>query len=318
MLPLYITRQLKTIDGVAAVAIVELLQMKKLCVIGAGRMGSALARVLLKRGYQTSVWNRTAEKALALRSLGAQTPDSLGDAIAVSDVVLVNVLDYAASDNLLRAPAITGALRSKLVVQLTSGSPQLAREAAGWAADHGIDYLDGAIMATPNFIGETGGTILYSGPRRLFDDNIDIFAALTGNALHVGEDFGHASALDVALLTQMWGKLFGTLQAIAVSEAEGIDSGTLARYLPTFRPTVEGAVEDLLARVQAGRYRGDADTLASVAAHYGAFQHLLEITRERNLNPAVPQAFECIFKAGIAKGYLHHDFASLLLLMRHV
>ena len=289
---------------------------KKICVIGLGRMGSALARAFLKQGYPTWVWNRTTAKSEPLVAMGARTSASLEATIATCDVIVINVIDYAAADELLRSPSIEAALKSKLVVQLTSGSPQQARESAAWANKHGIDYLDGAIMATPNFIGEPEGTILYSGPRAAFERKRTLFLALGGNALHVGEDFGHASALDVALLTQMWGTLFGTLQAIAVSEAEGIDVETYDKYRPTFKPTVDGAVDDLLARAKGGRYRGDDHTLASIAAHHGAFQHLLEVTKDRGLNPALPNAIGSLFRAAIVGGHLHDDFAALVPFMR--
>lgn len=36
--------------------------MTKTCVVGAGRMGSALARALLAEGIETRVWNRSPEK----------------------------------------------------------------------------------------------------------------------------------------------------------------------------------------------------------------------------------------------------------------
>jgi 3-hydroxyisobutyrate dehydrogenase-like beta-hydroxyacid dehydrogenase len=115
-------------------------------------------------------------------------------AIAASDIVVVNVIDYAAANNLLRSPSTTAVLRSKLLVQVTSGSPSQARDTGEWAIKHGIAYLDGAIMATPNFIGERSATILYSGSREAFDKNKDVFLVLSGNAVHVGDDFGRAFA----------------------------------------------------------------------------------------------------------------------------
>ena len=290
--------------------------MAKICVVGAGRMGSALARALLKQGYVTSVWNRTPAKGEALAALGARVAMPLDDAIATSDIVIVSLIDYAAADARLRTAPTTGALEGKLLVQLTSGSPRQAREAGAWAAEHGIGYLDGAIMATPNVIGEPSATILYSGAREAFDANKAVFLALGGNAVHVGTDLGHASALDISLLSQLWGSLFGTLQAIAVSQAEGIDLDDYAQYLQQVRPIVDGAVDDLLIRTRDGRYRGDDETLAAIAAHYSAFQHLREVSTDRGLNAALPEAFDSIFKAAIASGHLQDDFAALTRFMR--
>lgn len=290
--------------------------MVNICVVGAGRMGSALARAFLKADYVTHVWNRTPAKSEALAAFGAKVVPALDQAIAASDIVVVNVIDYGAADAHLRSPSVTRALAGKLLVQLTSGSPNQARATGEWAAAQGISYLDGAIMATPNFIGEPSTTILYSGAQQAFDENRQVFLALGGGAVHVGDDFGHASALDIALLSQLWGTLFGTLQAVAVSQAEGIELDAYARYVQPFKPTIDGAATDLVTRVRDGRHRGDDQTLAAIAAHYSAFQHLLEVSELRGLNRTVPDAFDGIFKAAIAAGHLQDDFAALARFMR--
>ena len=48
-------------------------------VIGLGLMGQALARVFLKAGHPTTVWNRTAAKAEPLAKLGAKIVKSAAD-----------------------------------------------------------------------------------------------------------------------------------------------------------------------------------------------------------------------------------------------
>lgn len=74
----------------------------KIGVVGLGRMGSALASALLDKGYGIAVWNRTASRAQPLVERGAVAAQDLSDLLSRSDVVVVNVLDYAASDALLR------------------------------------------------------------------------------------------------------------------------------------------------------------------------------------------------------------------------
>ncbi|MGK9166915.1 NAD(P)-binding domain-containing protein [Inquilinus limosus] len=283
----------------------------EISVIGTGRMGSALVRVLLQQGYPIRVWNRTAERAVPLLALGAQAAQTVAAAADAARIVIVNVSDYAAGDRLLRTAEVEAALRGRLLLQLTSGSPGQAREAASWAARHGIDYLDGAIMATPNFIGEPGATILYSGPAVLFERHRPVLQALGGNPQHVGEDPGHASALDAALLVQMWGALFGALQGIAVCGAEGIPLAAYEAQMPAFKPVVDLAVADLVGRVRRGRLAGDEATLASVGAHHAAFRQLLELYRERGLDRTVPDAFDRVFRAAIAAGHAEDDFAVL-------
>ncbi|MGO7902942.1 NAD(P)-dependent oxidoreductase, partial [Rhizobium ruizarguesonis] len=57
----------------------------------------------------------------------------------------------------------------------------------------------------------------------------------------MGEDFGKASALDSALIAQMWGTLFGTLQALAINRDESIDADTYAGFLPLVQPVIDAA-----------------------------------------------------------------------------
>lgn len=279
-------------------------------VVGTGRMGSALARALLRSGYRTTVWNRTKQKAEPLAALGATVAGSVLEALNAAEIIIVNVSDYQASA-VLRDDAVASAIRGKLIVELTSGTPHGAREAAEWFAAHGASYLDGAIMATPDFIGTDAGTILISGPRQAFDANEEMFRALGGNVQHVGEEPGRANALDSALLALMWGALFGTLHAIAVCQAEEIHLGELGRQWTAIAPVIDGLVADLIKRTDAGRFASDDETLSSISPHYGAFQHLLELMEARKIDRSVVDGYDAIFQRAIAAGHLHDDFAAL-------
>lgn len=280
-------------------------------VLGTGRMGSALARALIGAGYRTTVWNRTSQKTEPLAALGAIVAGSVLEAVETAQIIIVNVSDYAASADLLRGDAVASAIRGKLVVELTSGTPDGAREAGRWSVARESGYLDGAILATPDFIGTEAGTILVSGPRQAFDSNEEVFRALGGNVQHIGEEPGLANALDAAVLSLMWGALFGTLHAIAVCRAETIDLGELARQWTATSPVVEGLITDLIERTIAGRFASDDDTLSSISPHYGAFQHLVELMEAREIDRSVVDGYEAIFGRAIAAGHLHDDFAAL-------
>ncbi|MER9854610.1 MULTISPECIES: NAD(P)-binding domain-containing protein [unclassified Mesorhizobium] len=280
-------------------------------VIGTGRMGSALAGSLLQSGYPTTVWNRTRQKTDPLARLGAIAASSVEEAVNAGEIIIVNVSDYKATKALLHSDAIASAIRGKLIVELTSGTPSGAREAAEWCTKHGANYLDGAIMGTPDYIGTDAGTILLAGPREAFDTNRDVFRALGGNVQHVGEEPGRANALDSALLAIMWGALFGTLHAIAVSQAEEIELGELARQWSATAPVIDGLVTDLIKRTSAGRFASDNETLSSISAHHGAMQHLLELMQFRGIDRSIVDGYDAIFKRAIAAGHLHDDFAAL-------
>lgn len=278
-------------------------------VLGTGRMGFAIAARLAEQGHAVTAWNRSAHKAAPLASKGAHVADSVHDAVRRSDVIVGVLSDYATTDALLRDADTLGALEGKLFVQLASGSPRQGRETAAWTRAHAIDFLDGAIMATPDFIGQPHCTILYAGAQARYERHRSLFEALGGNPQFVGSDPGHASALDTALLTVMWAELFGLVQGSVVSEAEGISLDDFSRHLVAIAPVLEGARADTVRRVQHRKYGADEQTMASLGAHYGAFLHLREVTHERRLPPAFVESMGKLFDAAITEGHAEDDFA---------
>jgi 3-hydroxyisobutyrate dehydrogenase-like beta-hydroxyacid dehydrogenase len=66
-------------------------------IIGLGNMGRALADALLASGFQVTVWNRTAGKADLLEQAGASVAASPAEAAERSDVLVVCLLDHAAT-----------------------------------------------------------------------------------------------------------------------------------------------------------------------------------------------------------------------------
>ncbi|HEX5661521.1 MAG TPA: NAD(P)-binding domain-containing protein [Polyangiales bacterium] len=285
--------------------------MTSVALVGTGRMGSALGRAQLRAGHTLVVWNRTPAKATAIE--GARVAESVVELAQSAEVVLVNVLDYAASDGLLRTREVVEALRGKLLVQLTSGSPAQAREADAWARAQELAYLDGAIMATPEYIGQPGCTLLYGGARASLERARPVLAAL-GDVHFVGENAGQASALDAALLTGMWGRLFGVLQGALLSEVEQIPLDVYRSFSDALTPMVEGAAGDLIARVAERRW--GAETPASLETHHGALLHALAICREHGLNDAVLRAFQELFERGLRSDLAQRDFAELARVMR--
>jgi 3-hydroxyisobutyrate dehydrogenase-like beta-hydroxyacid dehydrogenase len=200
--------------------------------------------------------------------------------------------------------------------QLVSGTPKQAREMADWARQHDIRYLDGAIMATPNFIGEPGCTIVYSGPGELFEKYKPVLLALGGNALYLGSDVGHASALDNALLVFLWGTMFGVLQGASICEAEKFPLEAFMSSIKGFMPVVEGAGVDLVKRIQDRRFAGDETTQATVSTCHASIRYLLELCKQHGIRHAVLDGFDQIFRTAIKAGHAQDDFAVLNKFMR--
>src|SRR5688500_9804724 len=112
-------------------------------VLGLGNLGRALAQTFLRAGPPVTVWNRSAAKASELVASGATAAPTAAEAVAAGELVVVAVLDHQAAQQVLRGVDVRG----RALVNLTSGSPDEARELARWAADNGAEYLHGAVYA---------------------------------------------------------------------------------------------------------------------------------------------------------------------------
>jgi len=282
--------------------------MNQVSVIGTGRMGSALATALHNKGFSTTVWNRTSSKTAALARLGLRVAESLKAAALASDVIIVNVSDYSTTQQLLRGPGVASALAGKILVQLTSGIPQEARQMESWASQHEISYLDGAIMSYPSGIGAPECTIFYSGPEEVFNRVKPVLMALGGNTLFVGTTIGHASALDLSGLTFVLGAMFGFVQGYIVGKAEGLPPEAIIGSIKGLLPVTGEILEAISARIQRKDYAG---TEATLEAWSVGPKELIEWSKDRRMDRRIAEAQIALFEQAIKVGQGQADFAYL-------
>lgn len=229
-------------------------------VIGLGNLGRALAETFLSNGHPTTVWNRSAAKTETLVAGGAKAAATAADAIAASELVVVALLDPAVAREVLTGAAAE-AIRGRALVNLTSGGPQDARELAGWAVEHGAEYLHGAVYAVPQTIGTTESSINYSGSAALhqrWQTRLEIL----GKATFLGADPGRASGYDVAILAGMYGMLGGFLHATALARAAGVGATELTPMLVSWLTDVFPALATFADEIDGGDYTTEESSLA--------------------------------------------------------
>ncbi len=164
-----------------------------------------------------------------LAARGALVAASAEEAVAASPLTVICLVNYDATDSVLRRPAVTDALKGRTVANLSADVPERSRDTGRWAAEHGVGYLDGAIMTPAPTIGSPGGVFLYAGPEPLYGEHRPVLDALGGSHTHLGEDIGRAAAYDVALLDLFWTSMTGYVHALALARAEGSRPGSSRR-----------------------------------------------------------------------------------------
>jgi len=286
----------------------------RVSVIGLGNMGSALAQALLNAGRQVTVWNRTAAKCAPLCAKGAVPAPSVAGAAANADIAIVCVSNHAATKALLFNDEVERALRGKLLVQLSTVSGGESIETAGWANRIGASHLEGSIIGFPSDI--TGGTatIVYAGPRVLFDANLEVLACLCRDSRHIGAAYGSAASLESAIYFFVYGVMISFIQGAAIAAARGIEveryTGTVLSRLPNY-PRRLGWLGDLIAR------RGHDEVQASLHIHAGAFAGSLAACREAGIDDTLPAALMHCMERAIAAGRGEQELTAIFEVLLH-
>lgn len=271
--------------------------MTAVTVIGLGPMGQALSRVLLDAGYRVTVWNRTQSKAAQPLSLGAHWATDPAHAVAASEITLVNVIDHDAVDAVVAAAgdAVTG----RALVGLSSDTPQRAAQTATLVAAAGGRYLDGAIMTPTDVMGTSGASVLFAGPRELFNWHRSLFEVM-GQATWLGEDHGRAAAFDMALLDLFWTATGGFLHALEIAGTHGIAPAELLPHALGITAILPSIFSELGERVAAGRHEDSSAPVSSVAA---SLKHLIATSEGAGVDAAALRALKRYVDAAVADGH---------------
>lgn len=257
--------------------------MSDVTVIGLGEMGGALARAFLAGGKTTTVWNRTAAKAVSLEALGATRAATIAEAAAASPVIVICLSDYAATSNVLNGTA--DGLHGRLVVQLSSGTPRQARSLASRVAAQGAEFLDGAIGAWPRQIGGPDAGILIVGSETAFARGEPLLKLLAGGINYMGADIGHAKAWFNAGLAYFAAHWIGFSQGAAICQAEGLDARMFGEMMAGMSPLFGEDLRRMGDIVADGRFGNPESTLKTVSSDIG---RLLELSDDLKIGTAFP------------------------------
>jgi 3-hydroxyisobutyrate dehydrogenase-like beta-hydroxyacid dehydrogenase len=276
-------------------------------VLGLGPMGQALAGAFLAAGHPTTVWNRTASRADSLVAKGALRAGTPAEAVSASDLVVVCVLNYDAALSVLDAAG--EATKGRTVVNLTADTPARAREAAAWAAAHGVTYLDGAIMTPTVTIGTPHAVYLYSGPEDAYEAHRETLNALAGTPTYLGEDPARAASHDVALLDLWWTSVSGLVHSFALARSQGVSATDLAPFAKNIGNLLTSFIDGLAKEADAGEYPGTESDLVSTAT---ALAHIVHASEEAGLDASVLRAAQAVADRAVAEGHGHENVLGML------
>jgi 3-hydroxyisobutyrate dehydrogenase-like beta-hydroxyacid dehydrogenase len=264
-------------------------------------MGSALAAALLANDRRVVVWNRTASKCKTLASSGAAVAATVADAVSAARLTVVCVTDHRASKLLLKTEDVADALRGRLLVQLSTVTGEESRELGQWAEENSIQYLDGSILAYPAGIRSNKGTIVYSGPKTVFDANKDVLGCLGGSPQFIAETIGSALAFDKAIYACHYGSMLAFFHGAAICQAAGFPIETYVDQVASPGPGTRIRFGEMIAK------RSYDNPVCTLEVEAAAYDHVVRLSENLGIDVAYPKMVAGYFKRAIADGHGQHD-----------
>src|SRR5271157_2760669 len=127
-----------------------LLKIMKLAFIGLGKMGSGMARNLLRAGHELTVYNRSREKSEALSGEGARVAASPAEACRNCEAVLTMLSDDRAVEGVVEGPeGIASGLAGGTHISCSTISTAMARRLAAGHSSRGQGFASACVFGRP-------------------------------------------------------------------------------------------------------------------------------------------------------------------------
>lgn len=136
--------------------------MSTVAFYGAGMLGSAMIRAMLRRGFAVHVWNRTLTRAQELEAAGARAFSDPAETARGADIVHCCLHDDASVDAVLEA-ALPGIDPSTPLVDHTTVLPQRVVEREARLSSAGYTFVHAPVFMGPPMAEHSTGTMLVSG-----------------------------------------------------------------------------------------------------------------------------------------------------------
>jgi 3-hydroxyisobutyrate dehydrogenase-like beta-hydroxyacid dehydrogenase len=191
-----------------------------------------MAERLLEKGVPLVVWNRTAEKAAALESRGAQRAASPRELAARCDVVITMVTDGPALEDVaLRADGICAGLPAGAVhCDMSTIDPDTSRRMAAHHASRGTHFVHAPVLGSKRAAAAGTLLIFVGGPAEAREKCTPAFAALAQKTWHW--DAPHkATCVKLACNLLLAGMMEQFSESIVFARKAGVDPRALLEII---------------------------------------------------------------------------------------
>jgi 3-hydroxyisobutyrate dehydrogenase-like beta-hydroxyacid dehydrogenase len=200
----------------------------RVAVVGAGRMGGAMAGTLRRAGLEVVVFNRTRSKAEAVAGAsGAAVAASARQAAEGAQVVLSSLADDAAVGAAYtgRDGIVAGLQRGAVVCESSTIDPGTVQRLRPLVEDRGASLLDTPVSGSVSTVEAGQLTIMAGGDEAVLERARPVLDALAKQVFHVGE-LGAGAVMKLTVNSVLHGLNLALAEGLVLAERAGVDRET--------------------------------------------------------------------------------------------
>jgi 3-hydroxyisobutyrate dehydrogenase/2-hydroxy-3-oxopropionate reductase len=193
-------------------------------IVGAGRMGLAMLKHLVNKGYTVTVCDISEKQRETARAIGAAIVDTPAAVGRLSDIVILAVgYDAEVNDVVFSKDGLIETMAPGSIIAISStAKPDTVKAVAARVGEKGIAVLD-APICRGRFAADSGTLLaLVGGKAEVVARARPAYGTFASDIVHLGE-VGHGQVGKTMNNLLLWVNAIGLLEAGRLAETTGID-----------------------------------------------------------------------------------------------
>ena len=279
--------------------------IKKIGFLGIGLMGLPMAKNILKAGYSLKAYNRSQNKAAALKEFGAEITISIDEAVKDSDIVITMLTDDTAINEVMDSSNFLENLKSSAtVIDMSSVKPTTAIKHGNDLKSKNIKYLDAPVSGGTIGAEEASLAIMAGGDQDVFNEALDVLKTM-GNPTLVGPvGSGQVSKLANQIIVGL--TIGAVAEAITLCEKAGANPDKMIKAL-------SGGWADSKILQTHGKRMIDKDFTPKgrTSVHLKDMNNILECANNHDTHLPISNLVKEMYKTLVENGHGETDHSSL-------
>ncbi len=197
---------------------------KKVGFIGLGSMGKAMAINVLKAGFPLTVYDIRGEPLAEMEKMGAKVAKSVKETATGNDTVVVMVLNYPQTKEVVLPPdgVLAGMQKGSTLIITSTISPLEIAEIEKVASQVGVNMIDSPVSGGHGRAVDGTLVLMAGAEKTVFKDNEDILNAMGKYIYHTG---GVGKGETVKMINQLMVGVnqVATAEALVLAKKLGMD-----------------------------------------------------------------------------------------------